>query len=205
MSKTPKIPEGYRQDAQGRLVPLETIKEVDLQRDALVKGVVAKAKEMSGQLALFRAAVMDQIQAFVAESAEKFGVKIGGAKGNITLLSFDGALKVVFAVNDFISFDERLQVAKQLVDKCIRKWSEGSRPEIIALVNDAFDVDKTGRVSAGKILALRRLDIEDKDWRKAMDAIGQSLTVVRTKSYVRVYERDEHGEYQPIALDVAGV
>ena len=37
----------------------------------------------------------------------------------MTLTSFDGRFKVMVAVNDTVQFNEKLQVAKQLIDKCI--------------------------------------------------------------------------------------
>jgi hypothetical protein len=111
----------------------------------------------------------------------------------------------VVAQQDSITFDERLQVAKALIDKCIKKWSDGADANLLALVNDAFQVDKTGNVSIRRVLGLRSLDIDDRDWKKAMDAISESVQVVGSKSYLRVYERNEAGDYLPISLDVAGV
>ncbi|ECZ4733075.1 DUF3164 family protein, partial [Salmonella enterica] len=54
--------------------------------------------------------------------------------------------------------------------------------------------------------ALRRLDITDERWLKAMDAIGEAVQVVGSRSYIRVYERvGDSDQYRPIALDIAGV
>ncbi len=198
-----KIPDGYRKNANGDLVLLTNIKEIDLLRDELVLGVAERAKAKSGELAEFRSGVMDEIQAFVQSSADRFKVKLGGAKGNLTLFSFDGRYKVQVANQDYISFDERLQVAKAAIDKCIKKWSEGSDPKIMALVNDAFQVDKAGNVSIRRVLSLRQLDIDDRDWKKAMDAISESVQVIGSKEYLRIYERMENGEYRPVSLDVA--
>ena len=203
MTKTLKIPEGYRQNANGDLVLIENIKEIDLLRDELVTGIAERAMAKSGELGIFKNAVMDEIQSFVEQSADRFKVKMGGTKGNLTLISFDGRFKVQVANQDYITFDERLQVAKAAIDKCIKKWSEGSDPKIMALVNDAFQVDKAGNVSIRRVLGLRQLDIQDKDWKKAMDAISESVQVTGSKSYIRVYERVESGEYRPISLDVA--
>lgn len=203
MSNTIKVPEGYRQNASGDLVLITNIKEIDLVRDALVISIAQRAQEKSGELSTFKASVMDEIRDFVQTSADRFRTKMGGQKGNVTLFSFDGRFKVQMANQDYLAFDERLQVAKSLVDKCIRKWSEGSRPEIIALVNDAFQVDTAGNISIRRVLGLRQMDINDPDWKKAMDAISESIKVVGSKCYIRVYERDTNGEYKPIALDVA--
>lgn len=200
---TTKIPEGYRKNANGDLVLLTNIKEIDLLRDELVLSIAGRAQEKSGELAAFRTCVMDEILAFVQTSADRFKAKVGGVKGNVTLFSFDGRFKVQMASQDYLNFDERLQVAKGLIDKCIRKWSEGSDPKIMALVNDAFQVDQTGNVSIRRVLGLRSLDIDDRDWKKAMDAISESIKVVGSKNYIRVYERLESGDYRPISLDVA--
>ena len=205
MTKNPKIPEGYRENANGDLVLIANIKEIDLLRDELVVGIAARAREKSGELAEFKTSVMAEGDAFVQESAARFKAKLGGTKGNLSLMSFDGRFKVVVAQQDSITFDERLQVAKALIDKCIKKWSGGADANLLALVNDAFQVDKTGNVSIRRVLGLRQLDIDDRDWKKAMDAISESTQVVGSKSYLRVYERNAAGDYLPISLDVAGV
>ncbi|WLT30760.1 DUF3164 family protein [Geothrix sp. PMB-07] len=205
MTKNPKIPEGYRANANGDLVLIENIKEIDLLRDELVVSIAARARERSGELAEFKSTVQSEIDEFVLTSAARFKAKLGGAKGNLTLLSFDGRFKVIQANQDNIAFDERLQVAKAIIDKCIKRWSDGADAKLMALVNDAFQVDKAGNVSIRRVLGLRKLEIDDKDWKRAMDAISESVQVVSSKSYLRVYERDEAGEYKPISLDMAGV
>lgn len=205
-TETKTIPEGYMQDAKGALWPKETVREIDLVRDELVREIVARAKEQSEQLAKFKAGVFGDIEAFVQLSGEKYGVKMGGAKGNVSLLSFDGRYKLQRAVAESLAFDERLQIAKELIDQCIHEWSTGSRAEIRALVNDSFQVDKEGRVNAARILSLRRLEITDEKWNKAMQAISESIQVAGSKTYFRVYERvGDTDQYRPISLDIAAV
>ena len=200
------IPDGYMQDAKGALWPVENIREIDRLRNDLVGEIVAKTKLQSEALAKFKAAVFGDIEAFVQLSGEKYGVAMGGKKGNVSLLSFDGRYKVQRAVSESLAFDERLQIAKELVNQCIHLWSEGSRSEIRALINDAFQVDKEGRVNVARILSLRRLEITDDKWLTAMKAIGESIQVAGSKTYFRVYERvGDSEQYQPISLDIAAV
>jgi len=201
-----QIPEGFRMDAQGRLVPESMLKPIDLERDRLVLEVVEKSKALSKALADFKAQVFGDIEALVTLSAEQYGAKLGGRKGNISLLSIDGRFKVQRAIAENIQFDERLQAAKGLIDECLHEWTTGARPEIVTLVNDAFRVDQAGNIRTGSVLALRRLQIEDERWQRAMQAIGEAVQVVNTKSYVRVYERvGDSDQYQAIPLDIAGV
>ncbi|WP_146208560.1 DUF3164 family protein, partial [Haemophilus influenzae] len=69
----------------------------------------------------------------------------------------------------------------------------------------AFNVDKEGNLNTSRILGLRRVDIQDERWQNAMQAISESVQVVSSKAYVRLYERvGESDQYVPIALDVAG-
>ena len=200
------IPDGYMCDAKGALWPIEKIREIDRLRDELVREIAKNARAQSERLARFKASVFGDIEAFVQLSGDKYGVQMGGKKGNISLLSFDGRYKVQRAIAESLAFDERLQIAKELVSECIHLWSAGSSSEIRALINDAFQVDKEGRVNVARILSLRRLDIQDEKWATAMQAIGESIQVAGSKTYFRVYERiGDTDQYRSISLDIAAV
>lgn len=197
--------DGYHEDTRGRLVPDTQIREIDLLRDALVRELIAAALPLRASLRDYRAKAFADIQAFVALSAEQYGAHIGGDKGNVTLLTYDGSYKIQRAIAESISFDERLQAAKELIDECLKEWTVGARPEIALLVQDAFRSDAAGNIRTGSVLGLARLDIAEPRWLRAMQAISEAVQVVSSKSYVRLYERDNNGRYQPISLDVAGV
>ncbi|VEB25740.1 Protein of uncharacterised function (DUF3164) [Actinobacillus lignieresii] len=203
MSKVEIGGELYWKDANGNLKPDGLVKEVDKVRDELVRGFAQKAIEQSTALAKFKRSVFDDVGAFISLSAEKYGVKIGGAKGNVSLFTYDGEYKMQLAVQDHIRFDERIHAAKALIDECLHDWSEGAKPELKALIENAFEVDKEGNLSTAKILSLRRVEIDDERWNQAMTAISDSVQVVGSKDYVRFYKRNQDGKYVPIALDVA--
>ena len=102
MNTEKSIPEGYMQDARGALWPVQSIKEIDRTRDELVREIVAKVKAENVRLARLKAEVFGDIEAFVALSGEKYGVAMGGKKGNVSLLSFDGRYKLQRAIADRI-------------------------------------------------------------------------------------------------------
>jgi hypothetical protein len=195
----------YMTDGQGRQVPVELVSEIDKLRDQTVRRIADEALKMKGVLAEFKRRIRDDIQTFVELSANQFGKSWGGKKGNITLTTYDGAYRLVVAMNDDIVFDERLQIARDIIGECIEKWSDGARSEIRVLVNDAFQVDKAGKINTARVLGLRRLEIHDPDWQKAMRAITESIQVSGSKQYLRFYERNEQGEYVQIPLDVAAL
>ena len=200
------IPAGYWRDGEGRLIPENMVKPIDKARDDLVRELVGKAKAASAILADFKTKAFGDIGAFVEMSGEQYGVKLGGVKGNVTLLSFDGRFKIVRQIQEHLVFDERLQAAKQLIDECIQTWTEGSSDEIKALINDAFQVNKEGKINTARVLGLKRLNISDEKWLRAMQAIADSVQVAGSKPYIRIYERvGDTDQYQPISLDVAAV
>jgi hypothetical protein len=200
-----KAMSGYMNDSRGRLVPVEMVSDIDKLRDQTVKEIAAIALETRNKLAAFKKAIREELVSFLSLSAERYGKKYGGQKGNVTLTSYDGSLRLILAVNESIFFDERLQVAKDIIDDCIMRWSEGSRDEIRALVADAFYVDKTGKLNTARILGLRRLNIQDPQWQEAMQAISDSIQIVGSKEYLRIYTRDEDGKYEQVPLDIAAL
>ncbi|EBI2791677.1 sulfate transporter, partial [Salmonella enterica] len=179
---TMQAPAGYWVDAKGVLTPEHLIKPVDIARDQLVGEIVERAISLNTALAEFKLSGFGDIAAFVDLSANEYGVNVGGKKGNVTLHSFDGRFKIQRAMQDRIAFDERLQAAKALIDQCLTDWTADARPEIHAIINRAFQTEKEGEVNTSAVLALRRLDITDERWLKAMDAIGEAVQVVGSRS-----------------------
>ncbi|WP_281687600.1 DUF3164 family protein [Pseudomonas citronellolis] len=200
------IPAGYRQDAQGRLVHESLIKPIDQARDKLVLELVEKGKALNKLLAEFKDSAFGDVTAFVEMSIEEYGVKRRGKKGNVSLLSFDGSYMIKKAVQESVQFDERLQAARALIDECLLEWTEGARPEVVTLVNDAFRADTKGEIRTARVLALRRLEIADERWQRAMKSIGDACQVVGSKDYIRLYERvGDTDQFKAIPLDIAGV
>jgi Protein of unknown function (DUF3164) len=200
------IPSGYWEDANGALIPTSKIKPIDKDRHHVVSELVEQAKAESSRLMAFKTTAMQHVNDFIERSLQAYDVKHGGRKGNVTLMSFDGRYKIIRQMQESIAFDERLQAAKALIDECIQGWSKGSNVNIKVLVNSAFQVDQQGKISTGRVLGLRRLEIDDPKWSMAMKAINDSMQVTSTKPYIRFYERDEQsGEYFSVSLDVAAV
>ena len=195
----------YMRDACGNLIAKENVKDIDLARHALVREIALKAKDVSAAIAEFKNDAMGDIDAFVDLSIERYDVKLGGKKGNVTLDTFDGQYRIERQISEHLSFDEGLQAAKALIDECLREWTQGGNANVRTLVDHAFRVDKKGKLNTGAILALRRLKIDDERWNRAMTAISDSIKVTGSCVYVRVYERDINGKYNLIPLDMAAL
>lgn len=199
-------PEGYKANAQGHMVPLSKIKQIDLDRDDLIDELFGKAEGLREQMVEFKAQAMNDVYAFVELVAEKYDAKLGGKKGNISLTTYDGKRQIRIQMAELLHFDERAEAAKALIDECIHEWSEGSNDNIKALVDHAFKTNTDGQLSAARILGLLRLDITDPKWVKAMEALKDSMQITGSSAYIRFYWRPTvESKFQNLSLDLASI
>ena len=183
--------EPHLRDARGRLVPIATVKAIDLLMDELVRSLLAEARENAKRNADFRARTFTAVSELQALLAQKYEAKIGGQKGNIQLLTFDGLQRVQIAVSDLIEFGPELQTAKALIDECLTEWAVDSNVQLRALINRVFSVDKEGQINRAELFMLLRVEIADERWQSAMAAIKDSIRVIGSRNYARYYDRDQ--------------
>lgn len=195
-------------DKQGNKVHKSLITPDKQLKDELVEKFIQKALEMQELLKQFKTEAFEEVDSYFDMLLQNYGmdVKKRSKKGNFTLENFAGTAQIKVAVNDTISFDEKLSIAKTKIDECLHELTKNASPEIKTLITKAFEVDKKGNVNAKKILALKSYDISHPLWVEAMAIIDESIEIVSSKSYIRFYKRDEATqEYKQITLDFAGV
>lgn len=196
----------YLRDAKSSLVPIAAVKPMDLLIDELVRTTLDEARAVSAQLAAFKQRTFERVGELRALLAQEYDAAIGGKKGNITLPAYGGCAKVQVAVSDQLEFGPELQVAKDLIDECLREWSADSRVEIRALVDRVFAVDKEGQISHAGLFMLLRVGIVEERWVRAMDAIRDSIRIIGSRTYVRFYDRPTpDAAWSAVPLDIAGV
>ncbi|QIB34777.1 DUF3164 family protein [Ancylobacter pratisalsi] len=194
----------FMTDTKGRHVPLALVKPADLLIDETVRKMMAFAVDLNAQIARFRGHCFDDVGSLQALLDQEYGTGIGGAKGNISLTSFDGTLKVTVQVADQLMFGPELQAAKKLVDECLVEWGADTGDELRAVVNQTFDVDKEGQINRSALFSLMRLAIEDPRWVRAMEALRDSIRVIGSKTYIRFHRRDTPaGPWQAVTIDLA--
>jgi hypothetical protein len=191
-------------DPKGRLVPLDMVRPLDLLIDEEVRKIVRFARALSAQVARFKQHTLDDISGVKALVAQEYGASLGGEKGNLTLTSFDGLMKVSLKIADVVSYGPELQAAKAKVTECIRNWQGGADPKLVALVETAFQVDQEGQVNRSNLLYLLRLQIDDPTWTEGMKAIRESERPSGTKEYVQIHVRPQPGaKWEHVTIDLA--
>lgn len=204
--QTSTIPAGYLRNASGHLVPETQVRDQDRLRDQVAQDLAAEAVDLNRKLAAFRKKALDDIADLVSIAAEKYGVQLGGTKGNVTVSTYDGRYKVTRTYAERVTFTEELEAAKELINDCIMRWSEGANVNIRALVDRAFRTDSKGQIKTTAVLELLRLEIEDDGWQRAMTALKDSIQSAGSTVYIRVYQRiGNTDQYQAVPLDLAAV
>ena len=197
----------YMRDASGSLVPVENVKPQDALMDEVVGKIFDFATDLSAQISRFKEHTFSDLTSFQDLLQQEYGVKKrDGWKGNYTLSSFDGLKKVTVQIAERVDFGPELQVAKTLVDECLREWSADSSANLRSIVNRAFAVDQQGKINKAELFSILRLEIDDDRWQRAMKAIRDSMRVTGTKEYVRFYERaSAEAPWKPVSLDIAAL
>ncbi|NVK42136.1 MAG: DUF3164 family protein [Oceanospirillaceae bacterium] len=193
-------------NSRGHMVPEDQVREQDKLRNQVVMDLVKEALLLNQNLKDFKRRALNDIADLVSIAAQKYEVQIGGKKGNVNLISYNGQYKIVRSVADRISFTEELEAAKELITECINDWTQGSSNNVRALVDRAFKTNAQGQVKTAAVLDLIRLEIDDEKWKRAMDALKDSIQVKNTATYIRIYERvGMTDQYVAVPLDIAAV
>nr|WP_321265233.1 DUF3164 family protein [uncultured Sphaerochaeta sp.] len=195
----------YYKNSKGNLVPEDLIKPYDLIKDQTVNLAFSKVMDLRHQMIETKAEVMAMIAELQQVLADQYQITLGGKKENLMVSSFDGAVRIVVAMNEYQSFDEKIHIAKQVIDSCIERWAEGTNANLKVIIDQAFAINQSGHMDIRSIVNLRRLNIDDEEWKKAMDIISDSLQTVVSKQYFRVYRRDSEGKYLMVNLDLASM
>ena len=127
-------------------------------------------------------------------------------KGNLSLVSFDGRRKVKLSVAEYVSVGPEIVAAQALMDECLERWTRGAGREVKALIEQAFTPNTEGKLSVSALLRLRRIAIEDPQWRAMQHAIADAMRPAGTAEYVRLYRRAHPADrFQRVSLHLANV
>ncbi len=188
----------YWVDGSGAKVPTNRLTTQEKDREKLVNGLIRRAKRLQEYIAKEKEEMNEEIKNFLGDVAALEDEEwVGGA----VIRSFAGDQAVRVKLHQLLTFDERLTVAKQKIDKCIGSWSNNANSKLVSLVNDVFRVNQSGQVNAKMVLGLRKHNIDDPLWLEAMELISDSVRVQSTKTYFYFQEADEDGELQTIVLE----
>lgn len=204
MNTTTETPQArkFLVNSRGFQTPIDQVKPQDLIKHDLVTELAKQAKAQSKAHDDFKRLVFSEVNDFIALVADEYKATIGGAKGNITLTSFDQKLRIQVGIADQISFGAEIDIAKQLITEVIEEELADTSSFIAQLMRDAFEADKQGQYNKNRILALRKYRDANKSekWENAMKALDEAIIASDSKTYITFQERNIEGAWKQIPL-----
>ena len=185
-------------DHNGYVVPVAYIPEHDLSRHVMVEELVALAKEIEIKISELKSIVASKTDKFINKMIADSELDPSKFKGNITLFNFDKTQLIEVNTGEFVSFNEKISIARGLINQCLEEWTKGSRKELCMIVNRAFQTDRKGFLDSKRIMELLSYDIEDDRWIKAMETIKDSITVTSRKKYYKFKVKGKNDDWDRI-------
>jgi len=199
----------YFLDKNGRLIPESAIDEVDRRRHNTVIRNVKKMYKLHKELEKLKAYVLDSVEKFEEFSRKKHKV-IGGKKGYLTLHDYSKQYKIEIDVKPYIALNESFSHAVEKIENCIQRWNQDAHESpytqyIQEILKEALNLE-AGNVSHARLLSLRKLKIDDPEWKEAMNLLDKGREVVDSKRSARLYKKNEKtGEMEHLSLNFSNV
>lgn len=177
-------------------------------RDVLIKSLSAKARMISQNLEEFKQNTFEQLDTFKAQMLEYGNVKTSG-KGNFTIKSDDGLLKVEFSNQIKKEFDERAEAAALLMDEFLQDFVKKKDRKSYALIQSLLTrkgADKNFDVNLINRLEKMRDEFDHPKWTEALDLFKESYRETGSARYVRFYQQNPSSQaWEMIPLNFASI
>jgi hypothetical protein len=190
-------------DHRGFEVPVDKVKKTDLKKHKLALKILKKAEKISSELNLLKSESYTEIDNLYDLEAKENGI-VGKGKGGFTFYSYDKEVKVEVGVADRIEFDEHIQFAQEKINDFLSEKTKGIDTDLSQLINNAFQTTR-GKLDTKRIISLFKLNIENEQWKQAMDLIKKSMSSNSSKRYMNVYKKDKEGQYTNVQLNFSAI
>ena len=189
-------------DNLGHDVPLKYVAKYDRVRDAKTKRILGRFQQARAMLEK----VVRESLADIAEIQEARETALA-EKGNFSVTSFDGLVKVAIDQAWHIELDDRVKEARDRMLDYAKSLCAKAGPDATALleiVEEAFAANSAGRLSVARVMSLCRRNIAAAQWKDARDMLLASLQPEKGRCYIHVYSRpDMQHDFQMVRLDLA--
>lgn len=196
-------------DESGTQIPYNRTTPIERKKEKHAFNLLKKGQNVTKILAELKAAVKEASDEVLNAEREASNVKLS-EKGNYTWYNFDKSIKIQVDVNEPIKFDEiKIASAKEKLMNLIRTNINGDE-FIISIAEDAFQTS-SGKLDPKKILGLRKHSARIKnqaiklEWDETMKLIDASITRPKSKSYYKIWVKNEEGEYEGVELNFSNI
>lgn len=196
----------YWTDEAGNRIPRNRLTRREVDNESIMAKLLKGALDINARLTSFKGQIRTATGDMVAAFMEEKGLDSVG-KGNVTLYNFDRSVKIEVSISDRIEFDDlTMKACKEKFDQFLSDNVEQRQEFIKEMINDAFST-RRGQLDSKKVMGLLKYETKVKDahFQEAMSLLKESIRRPDSKTYYRVWIKDDSGEYQNIDLNFSSI
>ena len=205
--KTFKTSDQMWEDESGVSIPFNRITKSERLMERHSAKIVRDALAVNSKLIALKDTISDlSMEAYAAFMEEKNSNK--ETKGNFSWFNFNRSIKIEVSISEPIKFDDlTIQAAKQKFDVFFDGNVTSKNDYVKPMILDAFQTQRSGNLDTGKILSLIRHErkINDPLFSEAVSLIQESIRRPKSKTYYRVWLKDETGAYKNVELNLSSL
>jgi len=192
-------------NARGKEVPVEMVRRDTLREDKTVKKIFRMVGNMSNKMTCTKQGVFTEVNRFM-----DYWKKVNKAEGvevnNLTLSTYDGLMKVSIKSSDIIKLNDTRQLAEAKIKNCLNRWGADAHPWLKTIVEELFKTNKEGLVNVQELRALKQYDIQDSEWKEAMELLTRAEEIVGKRQYINFQIREDiNSKWQTVDLNFSSM
>lgn len=204
--KNQKSTDQFWTDESGSQVPyVRTTKSERLMEKESFR-IFKEASRLSTDLKAFKNRIKEICQEVYDTYMSEKEASVKG-KGNFVWFNFDRSIKIEVSINDRIEFDDLGIIAcKAKLDEFFTGAIESKHDYVKEMAMDAFSTT-TGKLDVKKVLSLLKWKSKIKEdlFQEAMKLIEDSIRRPDSKTYFRVWVKNDDGKYDNIDLNFSSL
>lgn len=194
-------------DESGTRIPYNRTTKAERVMERNSARILKSALDVNKRLANFKELVRDlSNEAFEAFMEEKSSNRV--TKGNFTWYNFNRSIKIEVAVNEPIVFDDlTIKAAKEKFDQFLESEISSKNEFAKQMIIESFETQRNGQLDVKQVMKTVRWEkkVNDPLFSEGCDLVNQAIRRPKSKTYFRVWVRDEAGEYQNIELNLSSI
>lgn len=194
-------------DEQGRKCPVKYVSKFDKQKESELGKILKEANFLNARLAALKANITSFVEDTVKNYADKNKIKMETWKGNLTISSFDGSVKIELNAAARVEFDDlAIKACKGLLDEFLSENIDAKNAFISEIVTDAFSTSR-GKLDTKKVLSLLKYEskIQDAKFQEAMRFLKESIRNTGSKNFYRISVKGSDNEFKAVKLDLTSL
>lgn len=185
-----KKPETYT-DAAGRQVPANYVPKFAKTKDAAARKILAAWRKEEARLRKLWKETVAAVEKIHAEARkeEKLEPATVADKGYFSFRSFDGNIVVRLDRARDVVFNEKLDLAKELIDEAVREIAGETAGDLRTIVESAFKPrGKNRTLDRQRLSDICRMNVRNEKWKKAVELIKAAAEESARMDYLRVLD-----------------